>query len=87
MHLKRKGYQIYTGKIGTNEIDFVAEKEKHREYLQVAYLLPDEKVMKREFGNLELIKNNYPKYVITLDDINLGNRNGIIHKNAWEFID
>ncbi len=85
LHLRRKGYSVYTGRIKGKEIDFIAEKNGMKMYLQVAYLLPDEKVIEREFGNLTFIPDNYPKQVITLDDVHLGNRNGITHVNAWDF--
>ncbi len=87
LDLRRKGFQVYSGKLHNKEIDFIAEKRKTRIYIQVCYLLADEKVVEREFGNLEQIQDNYEKLVISLDDINLGNRNGIRHRNAWEFID
>jgi hypothetical protein len=47
-------------------------------------ILTDEEVINREFGNLELIKDNYPKMVVSLDDMSIGNRNGIEHVLAWE---
>jgi predicted AAA+ superfamily ATPase len=84
LHFKREGYTIYVGKFGNREIDFVAEKNGIRKYIQVAYLLNGEDVIKREFGNLEAINDNYEKMVISLDDICLGNVNGILHRRAWE---
>jgi len=73
--------------MNNKEVDFVAEKAGERMYLQVAYLLNNENVLHREFDNLAAIRDHYPKYVITLDDVNFGNREGIMHKQAWEFID
>lgn len=67
MHLLRKGYQVYTGKDGDREIDFIGEKNGERIYVQACYMLIDEKTIQREFGNLMLIDDNYPKYVVTLD--------------------
>lgn len=52
-------------------------------YVQVCYLLTDETVIQREFGNLGGIRDNWEKMVISLDDVSLGNRNGIIHHPAW----
>jgi hypothetical protein len=49
----------------------------------VCYILTDENIIQREFGNLESIKDNWEKMVISLDDISLGNRNGIMHYPAW----
>jgi predicted AAA+ superfamily ATPase len=86
LHYKREGYRIYTGKLPVGEIDFVAEKDNNRLYIQVAYLLSDEDVIEREFGNLDKINDNYEKLVVSLDDVNLGNRKGIKHVNAWELI-
>jgi predicted AAA+ superfamily ATPase len=86
LDLKRKGYTVYTGKFRDKEIDFIAEKDNMKIYIQVCYLLADESVVEREFGNLEQITDHYEKIVISLDDVNLGNRNGIRHVNAWEFI-
>lgn len=67
MQLVRSGYQAYTGKDGEREIDFIGEKDGERVYVQACYLLADEKTAQREFGNLMLIEDNYPKYVVTLD--------------------
>lgn len=86
LHLKRHGYSVYTGKIKGREIDFIAEKERIRKYIQVVYLLTDESVIEREFRNLELINDNFEKIVISMDDIHFGNRNGIAHVNAWDFM-
>ncbi len=86
LDLKRKGYQVYTGTLKDKEIDFIAEKDDERKYLQVCYVLADESVVEREFGNLEQIGDNYEKVVVSLDDVNFGNRKGIKHINAWKFI-
>jgi len=85
IELRRQGYQVYTGKISGKEIDFIAEKNNEKKYIQVAYLLADDTVIKKEFGNLELIPDNYEKIVVSLDDVNMGNKNGIKHINAWNF--
>jgi len=69
LHLKRSGYIVYVGRSGDKEIDFMAEKNGERIYVQVAYQLSDESVIKREFGNLADIPDNYPKYVVTLDEM------------------
>ena len=86
LHLKRHGYSVYTGKIKGREIDFIAEKDRIKKYIQVAYLLTDEAVIEREFRSLELINDNFEKIVISMDDISFGNRNGIAHVNAWDFM-
>jgi len=86
LDLRRKGYRVYTGTLQNMEIDFIAEMDKEKRYIQVCYLLADDAVVKREFGNLEQIPDHYEKLVISLDDVNLGNRKGIKHINAWKFI-
>jgi len=85
IELLRRGYKVYTGKIAGKEIDFIAEKNSEKIYIQVAYILPDDHVINREFGNLESIPDNYEKYVVSLDDIQMGNKSGIKHINAWNF--
>jgi len=67
-YLITNGYKVRIGKLGEKEIDFVAEKNGEYSYYQVTYLLSHEKVIEREFGNLLSIKDNYPKYVVSMDD-------------------
>lgn len=86
LSLLRQGYQVYVGRIDNKEIDFIAEKQGEKIYIQVAYLLSDEKTLRREFGNLLLIPDNYPKWVVTLDEGHIGNIEGIIHYPAWEIV-
>ena len=69
LHLKGLGYKISVGTLSNGEIDFVAEKNGKTVYFQIAYLLADDKTMEREFGNLLTIKDNYPKYVVSMDPI------------------
>ncbi len=85
-HLVIAGYRVFVGKHNGYEIDFVAEKKGERLYIQVAYLIPDGKVREREFGNLLKIKDNYPKYVLSLDEFSSGNYMGIEHKNLIDFL-
>jgi len=66
-HLLFKGYKVKVGILGANEIDFIAEKEGEKIYLQVALTINDPTPLEREFGNLKNIKDNYPKMVITLE--------------------
>ena len=72
LDLKRKGYTVFVGQIGQKEVDFMAEKNGERLYVQVAYMLTDQQTIDREFGNLLLIADNYPKYVVTMDEISAG---------------
>ena len=77
--LLERGYDVYIGKTKDGEIDFIATKTEEKIYIQVTYLLESEKVINREFGAFEEIKDNYPKYVLSLDNTNFS-RQGIIHK-------
>ena len=86
LHLRRNGYTVYTGRTGSTEVDFVAEKGNERIYCQVAYMLSDEKVIEGEFRSLLTIKDNFPKFVVTMDPVCIGNREGIRHVQAWEFM-
>ncbi|MCL2154007.1 MAG: ATP-binding protein, partial [Oscillospiraceae bacterium] len=85
MELLRRGYKVSVGKLGEKEIDFVCEDKSDRLYIQVSYLLASESTIEREFSVLESISDNYPKYVISLDEINMS-RNGIKHMNIREFL-
>ena len=73
-----RGFKVYVGKLYKKEIDFVVMKGASIAYIQVSYLMSDEKTLEREFGNLELIKDNFPKYVISMDPLDMS-RNGIKH--------
>lgn len=84
LYCRSKGYKIHVGGLQTKEIDFVLGKNNQTIYIQVAQELTSDQIIEREFGNLEAIKDNYPKYVVTLDESNWGNKNGIIHVLAWE---
>jgi predicted AAA+ superfamily ATPase len=82
--LIQHGYSVFVWNMWDKEIDFVAEKEGRKIYVQVAYLLFGEEVIEREYGNLRLIKDSFPKYVVSLDDIALPvDDYGIEHVQAW----
>ena len=83
--LLARGYDVYVGKTDKGEVDFIASKDHQVNYIQVAYLLADEKVVEREFSAFSAIDDNYPKYVITLDKMDFS-RGGIIHKNMIQFL-
>ncbi len=85
MELLRRGYRVTIGKYKDNEIDFVAEKGDMRQYYQVCYMLASESVIEREFSVLENIKDNFPKYVLSLDTFNFS-RQGIEHINIKDFL-
>ncbi len=82
--LINKGYEVFVGKTNNGEIDFVAKKDKQIKYVQVSLYLSSLDTIKREFGAFDSIKDNYPKYIISLDKENLS-KNGIIHINAFKF--
>ena len=76
-HLAYCGYKISIGILGTKEIDFIAEKNGEKKYIQVAQSIQEEQTIKREFGNLLAIKDNYPKIVITMDNFSGNTVEGI----------
>ena len=87
LHLIQQGYSVHVGQLKEQEIDFVADKSGDKLYVQVSLSVADEKTATREFGNLLAVQDNYPKYVVTLNDIILGdNQEGIRHMNLEEFL-
>jgi uncharacterized protein len=78
------GYSVWVWRVWGREIDFILEKHGKKIYIQVAYLLADETVIERAFGNLRLIRDSWPKYVISMDEISFGTLEGIEHIRAWE---
>ena len=86
-HLLRLGYTVYIGMLHKAEIDFVAEKQGSTVYIQVCYMLASQETVDREFGNLQMIKDSHPKYVVSLDRM-YGDTNidGIRHLHLREFL-
>ena len=84
VHFRGQGCAVHVGTLREGEVDFVVEKDGRRAYYQVCYQLADTGVIEREFRSLERISDNYPKTVISLDDVSLGNRNGIGHRLLWD---
>ncbi|HKM21526.1 MAG TPA: ATP-binding protein [Lachnospiraceae bacterium] len=82
--LRRKGYEVYVGKNETKEVDFVAVRRDERIYVQVCRNLPEES--DREVANLLDIKDHYPKYVVTLDELAAGNINGVKIMHLVDFL-
>lgn len=82
--LRRKGYEVYIGKNETKEIDFVAVRRDERIYVQVCRSLPEES--DREVANLLEIRDHYPKYVVTLDELAAGNINGVKIVHLADFL-
>ena len=85
MELLRRGYTVMVGKVGDKEIDFVCEQQGQKLYIQVAYLLASEETIQREFGVYSRIRDNFPKYVVTLDEFDMS-RDGIKHRNIRDFL-
>ena len=87
-HLVRLGYSVYVGQLQAGEIDFVCTKpEGQRIYIQVAYIIADESTRAREFGNLRAIKDNYPKYVISMTPlVSRSDSDGITHLHLRKFL-
>lgn len=85
MELLRRGYKVSVGKVDNKEIDFICERQEEKIYIQVTYLLAAEETIEREFGVYRNIEDNYPKYVLSLDEFDMS-RDGIIHKNIRDFL-
>ena len=83
--LLSRGYDVKVGTLDSGEIDFIATKFNEKIYIQVAYILSDETVIDREFNVYKKIEDNYPKYVLSMDKIDLS-QNGIIHKNIIDWL-
>lgn len=86
LDLRRNGYEVYVGDVKGKEVDFVARRGDNIIYIQSTYMLYDEPTIQREYASLEAIPDNYDKYVVSLDEIQLPSRNGIKHARAWEFL-
>lgn len=86
LHLKALGYSVLVGSQGEKEIDFIAERKGEKIYIQVALRITELSTKEREFGNLLAVKDNFPKYVITLDDYTGNSFEGIIHVPLRKFL-
>lgn len=86
LELKRRGYRVFIGKLENKEIDFVAEKMEKKIYVQVAYTMIDQSTIDREFSPLRAIKDNHPKFVVTMDENWHDNIEGIQHRHIADFI-
>jgi len=85
-HLLVSGYIVEVGILDNNEIDFIAQKQGEKLYIQVALTLNEEKTIEREFGNLQKIKDNYPKMIVTLDEFSGNTHEGIITLDLRRFL-
>lgn len=88
LHLIQQGYQVFVGKMNQKEVAFVGIRNGIKLYAQVCLPLDnDETTARREFGNLLQIEDNYPKYVVTLNDVSTGiSKDGIVHINLIDFL-
>ena len=85
IELLRRGYKVSVGRVGNKELDFIGKRDEESIYIQVCYLLAAQETIEREFGVFYDISDNFPKYVVSMDELNLG-RDGIHHKNIGEFL-
>jgi len=88
LELVRRGYEIYIGKVGSNEVDFIALGDEGEEYYQVAYTVidPDGATLRRELAPLEAINDHNPKYLLTMDNTPFTSHNGIRQKNVLDWL-
>lgn len=85
-HLLTRGFEVFVGKMGDKEIDFVAIRNGEKHYIQVAYLIHNDETHQREFGNLLAIPDNCPKTVVSMDETASGSYKGIEHVHIREFL-
>ena len=85
IELFRRGYDVHVGRVGDKEIDFVATRQNEKIYVQVSYMLASESTIEREFGVYNLIRDNWPKYVVSMDELDMS-RDGVKHVNIIEFL-
>ena len=86
LELLARGFKISIGSIKNREVDFIAERERERMYVQVCYMLVDQDTIEREFKPLEEINDNYSKVVLSMDTMGIEGRSGIERKNLIEFL-
>jgi uncharacterized protein len=86
LHLRMAGYSVTVGQDGNKEIDFIAQKSGEKIYVQVAYMLTNEGTINREYGNLLEIQDNFPKYVVTMDELtDMSTHKGIRRMHVKDF--
>ena len=86
LELRRRGYEVYVGKLGAAEVDFVAVRQEEKLYLQVAQQIGSPETERREYGRLLEIPDNYPKYVLRTDPFAGGNYEGIKTMHVADFL-
>ena len=85
IELFRRGYDVHVGRVDDKEIDFVATRQNDKIYVQVSYILASESAIEREFGVYSLVCDNWPKYVVSMDELDMS-RDGIKHMNIMDFL-
>lgn len=80
-----RNYDVSVGNLQNGEVDFVATKDNKIEYYQITYTLANDEIINREFGSFKMIDDNYPKYVISMDNFDMS-QEGIIHKNIIDWL-
>ena len=85
IELFRRGYDVHVGRVDDKEIDFVATRQNEKIYVQVSYMLASESTIEREFGVYNLVRDNWPKYVVSMDELDMS-RDGVKHVNIIEFL-
>ena len=86
LELIRRKYAVNIGKLGTKEIDFIGTLKNEKLYIQVTYLLASPETVEREFSPLKKIEDNYPKYVLSMDNLGEYNIDGIVRKRIIDFL-
>ena len=81
----QRGYEVRTGRVGTQEIDFIGDRGDERVYVQVADTMPSRKATRQKFEVFDDVRDNYPKYVVSLDRVDMS-RNGIKHRHVRAFL-
>lgn len=85
LELRRRGYQVYVGKVGNQEIDFFVEKGDDKAYYQVSASILDQHTYQREIAPLKAVRDHYPKYIVTMDEVPMG-EDGIKQIHVMEFL-
>lgn len=86
LDLKQRGWQVSVGRLGEWEVDFVAQRGAEKCYIQVAYLTPDKETLDRELRPLRNISDNYPKYLVTMDEIPPSSEEGLHRISIEKFL-
>jgi len=86
LELNRRCYRVFVGKLDDKEIDFIAEKSGEKVYIQVTYKMSEQSTVNREFSPLLEIKDNFPKYVVSMDETWKDNIEGVKHKHIAKFL-